>query len=99
MKNIFIVRKIVKQYIVFNLSLFSIIHSYLFGYGIYIGISDEFQNSGNQVNEYTILIISIIISFLLTGLMIGVFLIIYNFLYGRLLRKLKKNYHELQKIS
>ncbi|MFK7061224.1 hypothetical protein V3Q90_13985 [Flavobacterium oreochromis] len=99
MKNIFIVRKIVKQYIVFNLSLFSIIHSYLFGYGIYIGISDEFQNSGNQVNEYTILIISIIISFLLTGLMIGVFLIIYNFLYGRLLRKLKKNHHELQKIS
>ncbi|AMA49099.1 MULTISPECIES: hypothetical protein [Flavobacterium] len=99
MKNIFIVRQIVKRYIVFNLSLFAIIHSYLFGYGVYIGISDEFKYSENQVSEYTILIISILISILLTGLMIAIFLLIYNFLYGRLLRKLKRNYLELEKIS
>ncbi|MFK7003879.1 hypothetical protein ACIPCA_10270 [Flavobacterium covae] len=99
MKNIFIVRQIVKRYIVFNLSLFAIIHSYLFGYGVYIGISDEFKYLENQVSEYTILIISILISILLTGLMIAIFLLIYNFLYGRLLRKLKRNYLELEKIS
>ncbi|WP_375605207.1 hypothetical protein [Flavobacterium davisii] len=101
MKNIFIVRKIVKQYIIFNLSLFAIIHSYLFGYGVYIGISDHFNKNSatTHLNEYIILMISIFISLLLTGLMIGIFLLIYNFLYGRLLRKLKKNYHELEKIS
>ncbi|AEW85103.1 hypothetical protein C3B47_07640 [Flavobacterium columnare] len=99
MKNIFIVRKIVTRYILFNLSLFAVIHSYLFGYGVYIGITDEFKNSETQISEFTILLLSILISILLTALMIGVFLLIYNFLYGRLLRKLKRNYHELEKIS
>ncbi|MBF6654544.1 hypothetical protein C3B48_02485 [Flavobacterium columnare] len=99
MKNIFIVRKIVTRYILFNLSLFAVIHSYLFGYGVYIGITDEFKNSETQISEFTILLLSILISISLTALMIGVFLLIYNFLYGRLLRKLKRNYHELEKIS
>ncbi|AUX17426.1 hypothetical protein [Flavobacterium columnare] len=99
MKNIFIVRKIVTRYILFNLSLFAVIHSYKNGYGVYIGITDEFKNSETQISEFTILLLSILISILLTALMIGVFLLIYNFLYGRLLRKLKRNYHELEKIS
>ncbi|WP_428224968.1 hypothetical protein [Flavobacterium sp.] len=98
MSSIFKVRKIVKLYIIINLSLFSILHASLFGYGLYLGLKEHLNNF-NSFNPYTVYTIISIFSLVITAIVVGIFWFIYNLFYGRLLKKLKKNYEELKKID
>lgn len=98
MKSIFNVRKVVKIYIVINLTLFAILHAGLFGYGLYLGLTQNMEHFKN-FNPYTIYAIIILFSLLVTAIVVGIFWFIYNLFYGRLLKKLKKNYEELKKID
>ncbi len=99
MKDILNTRKTVKTYIYFNIS-FMAITSFLMFYTVF---SNE-ENTGvyritSDIQEdfsTNALIIAISVSMLL---FIGLLLLIYRLIYGILLRRLKKNYKELEQLD
>lgn len=85
LENIINIRRIVKVYIGYVISVITFTSVYT----LYV----EIYSNGKE--EIIVLLVSSFIALLI----ISVFLVLYNALYGRLLRKLNKNYRELKKIS
>lgn len=99
--NILKTRKVVKQYIAFNLGSFAILVIVLGGYGIYWGYIDAAIKNGDLHPEmpFRIAVISILILVLATAFFTFLFWLFYKLLYGILLKRLLKNYEELKKID
>ena len=99
--NIIKTRKVVKQYIAFNLASFSFLVIALGGYGIYWGYIDTAIKNGavNPKMPLGIALISILILVLATAFFTFLFWLFYKLLYGILLKRLHKNYEELKKID
>lgn len=89
--NILKTRKTVKNYIYYNISMAAIIGIHIF-YMVFN--SDEFINKlPNSTNMMTVWIIALLIFAFVLFLFWG----FYKIIYGYLLKKLKRNYLELQK--
>ncbi len=99
--NILKTRKVVKQYIAFNLTSFAILVIVLGGYGIYRGYIDIAIKNGDLYPEMPIgiALISILILVLVTAFFTFLFWLFYKLLYGILLKRLHNNYEELKKID
>jgi magnesium-transporting ATPase (P-type) len=99
--NILKTRKVVKQYIAFNLTSFAVLVIALGGYGIYRGYIDTAIKNGDIHPEMPlgIALISILILVLATAFFTFIFWLFYKLLYGILLKRLHKNYEELKKID
>ncbi|WP_395042885.1 hypothetical protein [Flavobacterium sp.] len=94
-------RKVVKDYVIFNLTSFALIFITIFSIGFYHIYIDTMLKKGIENPEFSfkILIISLLIIILVTGIFTLVFWIFYKLLYGILLKKLLRNYNELKKID
>ncbi len=99
--NILKTRKVVKQYIAFNLTSFAVIFIIVLGYGLYDGYLDKQIQNGNLHPDisFKMIVISFFIIVLVTGVLTFLFWLFYKLLYGILLKKLKNNYIELMKID
>ncbi len=99
--NILKTRKVVKQYIVFNLTSFAILVIAFGGYGIHKGYIDTAIKNGDIHPEMPlgIALISILILVLATAFFTFIFWLFYKLLYGILLKRLHKNHEELKKID
>lgn len=99
--NILKTRKVVKQYIAFNLTSFAVLIIALGGYGIYRGYIDTAIKNGDIHPEMPlgIALISILVLVLATAFFTFIFWLFYKLLYGILLKRLHKNYEELKKID
>lgn len=99
MDSIFKTRKTVKSYIYFNIG-FMALTSFILFYHIFS--SDKnisiYKVTSNLPEDFstTYLIIAIVVVIIL---LIGLVLLIYRIIYGILLRRLKKNYKELEQLD
>ncbi len=96
MHTILKTRKVVKNYILFNLLTAATLFILIFSYGIIKGIQDV--SNGVEVSMTTY-IVAIFVAVLVTGIVTGILWTVYNLIYGRLVRRLNKNYNELKKID
>lgn len=101
LSNILKTRKVVKQYIAFNLSAFAVLLIALGSYVIQRSYIDLAIKNGATKFEIPIsfTLISTLLLVLITAILTGVFWLIYKLIYGILLKKLKNNYEELKKID
>ena len=99
--NILKTRKVVKQYIGFNLASFAILIIALGGYGIYRGYIDTAIKHGDLHPEMPVgvALLTILILVAVTAFFTFLFWLFYKLLYGILLKRLYKNYEELKKID
>lgn len=95
MDNILKTRRTVKYYVFINLSFLGIMLIFSMGYAIFI--SQEFisPDSGQELSKVTVFVIAVLVSVVVVAA-IG---LIYYLLYGRLTRRLKGNYKELQRLE
>ena len=94
-------RKVVKNYVIFNLSTFAFLFITIFSLGLYHGYVDAMFKNGIEhpvipvkkaiICVFIVVIVTIVLTFLVW--------LFYRLLYGILLRKLKRNYEELKKID
>ncbi len=93
-------RKVVKQYIAFNLITFAIIMVVAAGYGFFIGYAAAAVKHGGtaQIPPLAI-VIGFIVIVILTAILTVIAWLIYKVLYGILLKKLNKNHEELKKLD
>ncbi len=94
-------RKIVKQYIAFNLS-FCALYIILFGgYLFYEGYLEGAAKNGSIHPEMplNIALISFVVLILATAVFTFAFWLVYKLIYGILLKRLQNNYEELKKID
>jgi hypothetical protein len=94
-------RKVVKQYIAFNLS-FSAVFCILFGgYLFYEGYLENAAKNGTVHPEMplNIALISFLVLIIATAILTCVFWLIYKLIYGILLKRLQNNFEELKKID
>jgi len=101
LESILKTRKVVKQYVIFNLVTLALVFAVVFSLGLYYGYIDIMLKKGiatPEISTKTILI-SIAIIVLFTSVVTFIFWLFYRLLYGILLRKLKRNYTELKKID
>lgn len=98
LNNIIKTRKTVKQFVLINLSLMSILIVIALSYTLTSpsGINNEIAFELINLKDYLILGLVILIS---TTVCIGICLFIYFLLYGILMRKLNKNYEELKQLD
>jgi hypothetical protein len=98
METIIDARKTVRNYIIFNLSAGAVFVLTIFSFVIRGLLSDM---SVMQHKEITtgIYLSSIAALIIITALLIGLFWLFYRLIYGFLLKRLKKNYNELEKID
>ena len=99
MDSIFKTRKTVKRYIYFNIS-FMAITSFIMFYEIFsndknISIYKEMSDVPDDFSTKYLLISVTVVMILFIGLL----LLIYRIIYGILLRRLKKNYKELEQLD
>jgi Na+/H+ antiporter NhaC len=100
MSTILKTRKVVKQYIAFNLSAFAFIFIAAGSYGFYKGYSTGIATNGELTKiPLEVTIIGIIILIVVTAILTCVFWLIYKLIYGWLLKRLYVNYQELKKID
>lgn len=94
-------RKVVKQYIAFNLTAFAILFIIIGCYSGYKGFIDAAIKNGEVHPEmpFNIAIISLLILIVVTALFTCAFWLIYKLIYGILLKRLNKNYEELKKLD
>lgn len=94
-------RKVVKHYVIFNLSSFAVVFITIMSFGLYHGYIDEMIKKGieSPVISVKVVIISLLIVIVITGILTLVFWLFYRLLYGILLKKLQRNYTELKKID
>ena len=94
-------RRVVKYYVIFNLSCFAFIFVTVLSFGLYHGYIDAMINKGieNPVIPMKFIIISIAIIILVTVFLTFLFWLFYRLLYGILLKRLHRNYNELKKID
>lgn len=99
MNRILKTRKTVKQYIYFNIG-FMFLSMLIMFYGIFSNDKNThiYKEMSNIPDDFSnkILIISIII---FTAIFLGIIIVIYRIIYGILLRRLKKNYKELEQLE
>ncbi len=96
MKNILRTRKIVKYYVVYNLT--AILLTIPFSLSFSINNNPQLASSIEGFNN-TQLLISILVVFAIIAVIIGVFWLFYKLLYGILLKQLNHNYKELKKLE
>lgn len=101
LSNILKTRKVVKQYIAFNLSAFAVLLIALGSYVIQKSYIDLAIKNGATTSEIPIsfTLISTLVLVLITAILTGAFWLIYKLIYGILLKKLQNNYEELKKID
>ncbi len=101
LSNILKTRKVVKQYIAFNLSSFAVLLIALGSYVIQRSYIDLAIKNGAANSEIPIsfTLISTLVLVLITAILTGAFWLIYKLIYGILLKKLQNNYEELKKID
>ena len=94
-------RKVVKYYVIFNLSAFAFIFITIMCFGMYHGYIDTMIKKGikHPIIPMKFIIISTLIIILCTAVLTFLFWLFYRLLYGILLRKLNNNYKELKKIE
>lgn len=94
-------RKVVKQYIAFNLSFFAVFCILFGGYLFYEGYLEAASRNGVLHPEMplNIALISFLVLILVTALFTFTFWLIYKLIYGILLKRLQNNYEELKKID
>ncbi|MBF4473526.1 MULTISPECIES: hypothetical protein [Flavobacterium] len=94
-------RKVVKQYIAFNLSFFAFFFIVFGGYLFYEGYLEGVSKSGVSHPEMplNIAIISFVVLIIATAVFTFAFWLIYKLIYGILLKRLQNNYIELKKID
>lgn len=94
-------RKVVKQYIAFNLSFFAVFFILFGGYLFYEGYLEGASKNGAIHPEMplNIAIISFIVLIIATAIFTFAFWLIYKLIYGILLKRLQNNYIELKKID
>lgn len=94
-------RKVVKQYIAFNLSFFAVFFILFGGYLFYEGYLEGIAKSGVAQPEMpvNIALISFIVLILATALFTFAFWLLYKLIYGILLKRLQNNYEELKKMD
>lgn len=99
MNRILKTRKTVKTYIYFNIG-FMLFSMFIMLYGIFSSAENTslYKKMSDIPEEFStnIFIISLVVA---TLLMVGVLLLIYRLIYGVLLRRLKKNYKELEQLE
>lgn len=101
LESILKTRKVVKQYVIFNLVTLALVFAVVFSLGLYYGYMDIMLKKGittPEISTKTILI-SIAIIVLFTSIVTFIFWLFYRLLYGILLRRLYSNYKELKKID
>ncbi len=101
MTNILKTRKIVQNYILFNLVTFALVFMAGASFGLKIGIEKATLDSGGSIANISnsIYLISFLVVLVITCLLTGAFWLVYRLIYGILLKKLKKNFEELKKID
>jgi len=94
-------RKIVRNYVIFNLISFALFFVTIFSIAFYHGYIDLLATRGitHPVIPVKNAIIFFIILVILTSIFTFLFWLFYRLLYGILLRKLNANYKELKKID
>ena len=94
-------RKVVKQYIAFNLSFFAFFFIVFGGYLFYETYLEGASKNGVVHPEMplNIALISFVVLILATAVFTFAFWLIYKLIYGLLLRRLQNNYIELKKID
>jgi hypothetical protein len=94
-------RKVVKQYIAFNLSFFAVFFIVFGGYLFYEGYLEGASKSGVVHPEMplNIAVISFIVLIIATAIFTFAFWLIYKLIYGILLKRLQNNFEELKKID
>jgi hypothetical protein len=94
-------RKVVKQYIAFNLSFFALFFILFGGYLFYEGYLEGASKNGtiNAEMPLNIALISFIVLILATAVFTFAFWLVYKLIYGILLKRLQNNFEELKKID
>ena len=94
-------RKVVKQYIAFNLSFFSLFFILFGGYLFYEGYLEGASKNGitNPEMPLNIALISFVVLILATAVFTFAFWLVYKLIYGILLKRLQNNFEELKKID
>lgn len=94
-------RKVVKYYVIFNLSCFAFLFVTILSFSSYHGYLDAMIKKGIENPEIPTKVIVLGILFILVFAVILTFLfwLFYRLLYGILLRRLHRNYNELKKID
>ena len=94
-------RKVVKYYVIFNLSSFAFIFITIMSFGMYHGYIDTMIKKGiaHPLISMKFIIISTLIIIMCTAVLTFLFWLFYRLVYGILLRKLHRNYNELKKID
>lgn len=90
MKKILKTRKTVRNYVFFNLSYLGLVM-------VVVTIATIKMNMGQLNNKQILIVVAIIL--VLTILMLGLFWLFYQLLYGILLKKLNRNYKELERLE
>ncbi len=100
-KSILKTRKVVKQYIMFNLSFSALFFLVGLCFGLHKGFMDYSAKHGdlNPVITMKMYLLGIVLIVVITGIFTFLFWLVYKLLYGILLKKLTKNYEELKKID
>lgn len=99
-KNILKTRKVVKQYIAFNLTAFAVLSIVVFAVGFYSGYSEIAISNGQSPEipmKMAVIVIALIVLF--TAFITLLFWFFYRLIYGFLLKRLYKNYEELKKMD
>lgn len=94
-------RKVVKNYMIFNLTSFAVLFITILSIGFYHIYIDTMVKKGIIHPDISIKLvtISLLIIILITALFTFLFWLFYKLLYGILLKRLFKNYNELKKID
>ena len=94
-------RKVVKQYIAFNLSFFAVFFILFGGYLFYEGYLEGASKNGitNPEMPLNIALISFVVLILATAVFTFAFWLVYKLIYGILLKRLQNNFEELKKID
>lgn len=94
-------RKVVKQYIAFNLSFFAVFFILFGGYLFYEGYLEDASRRGAVHPEMplNIALISFVVLILATAIFTFAFWLVYKLIYGILLKRLQNNFEELKKID
>ncbi len=94
-------RKVVKHYVIFNLTSFALIFITIFTVGFYHVYIDTMLEKGVEHPEISLKVVAVsaLVIVIITSIFTFVFWLFYKLLYGILLRRLFKNYNELKKID
>ncbi len=94
-------RKVVKHYVIFNLTSFAVIFITIFSVGFYHIYIDTMLKKGIEHPEisFKVVAVSLLIIIIITSVFTFLFWLFYKVLYGILLKRLYRNYNELKKID